>query len=420
MSQVTNQNQKSSARERRRRARITVMVAVLIILLLLTAGVMYTVIRVLQPAGSQVVKSEGGGEGFEWVRSIYGWGPSADQQFKNPGTVAVGPDGAIYTEYVLGDQILVFNPDGSFRRSIGPGSMMAGSPSPLQRPSSVDVDVNGDVYVSDLVAGKVFVFAPEGNLIRAIETGPARTVTVHKDRLYIGLEGTVEIRDKKGEVVSTIGKRGFGKDQFNSPDSIAVAEDGTFYVSDSLNGRIKAYSKDAQLLWVFPSYGAEAKPVTGNLAGSTSRDASGNTEFQLPRGITLDAKGRLLVVDAFEYNVSIVELKKDGATTLESFGKEGATDGSLFYPSDIAFDAERDWVVVADSNNNRLQIFRIRGTGGESGIAAAYRRANLGPVWICAIPFGLLFLLALLLLIFRRRRRESDQVVKDEDELILE
>jgi MYXO-CTERM domain-containing protein len=88
---------------------------------------------------------------------------------------------------------------------------------------------------------------------------------------------------------------------------------------------------------------------------------------------------------------------------LARYGEYGQDDGKLSYPSDIAYDGVRDWVAVADTDNDRVQLFEIEGTGGGS-VLGDVRRGDYGPVWVCALPLAGLAALALLAALGRRRR----------------
>ena len=125
--------------------------------------------------------------------------------------------------------------------------------------------------------------------------------------------------------------------------------------------------------------------------------------LDLPQDVVLDAAGRLVAVDAF--NFSILVMNATSGAIENSFGQEGTGDGQFVYPSSLAYDAKRDWFVVADTSNNRLQIVRIEGSGGGPGQAAS--RALSSPFRVCAIPLAAL--LAALAILFVTRRRASER-----------
>jgi hypothetical protein len=60
--------------------------------------------------------------------------------------------------------------------------------------------------------------------------------------------------------------------------------------------------------------------------------------------------------------------------------------------------------VVADTSNNRLQVYSIVGSGGSFTTSA--RRFLDQPVWVFSIPL-LLLLAAIVLLVINRRRAQA-------------
>jgi peptidylamidoglycolate lyase len=76
----------------------------------------------------------------------------------------------------------------------------------------------------------------------------------HEDQLWltdVGLHQVFKF-DARGNLLMTVGERGVaGQDatHFNMPTDVAIAPDGTFYVSDGyINSRITKFSADGQLI----------------------------------------------------------------------------------------------------------------------------------------------------------------------------
>ena len=126
--------------------------------------------------------------------------------------------------------------------------------------------------------------------------------------------------------------------------------------------------------------------------------------------MTVDGSGRVLLVDPCVFAIMAVDPATGELT--ETWGDFGATDGTFAYPTGIDYDAERDYFVVADTANNRLQILELPGSGG-SALSGA-KRALDGPVWLCAIPL-ILLLIAIVLWISKRRRADDEVEVEDDE-----
>ncbi len=112
------------------------------------------------------------------------------------------------------------------------------------------------------------------------------------------------------------------------------------YVTDSNNGRLLVFAPD------------------GSIVARVGRGA-GKGNLGLPRGVAVDAEGRVYVVDSSGQSVFVYGQYKDGAPGLDflgSFGTAGVANGAFAYPNDIAVDA-RGRLYVADSANDRVQLW---------------------------------------------------------------
>jgi len=124
-------------------------------------------------------------------------------------------------------------------------------------PHSVTVDPQDNVWFTDVALNQVFKFSPEGKLLL------------------------------------TLGERGVAGDDgshFNRPTDVAVASDGSFYVSDGYgNNRVLKFAPDGKLLL---QWGTKGK---------------GPSQFDLPHGIALDTVGRVFVVDRRNARVQVFD-----------------------------------------------------------------------------------------------------------------
>jgi hypothetical protein len=367
--------------------------SILVLLLVLMGAMVYALFRILTPVGAPGIAGNPLPPGLTWVRSIYGYGPRDDQQFKSPTDCAISPDGTIWGTDPQGARLLAFNPDGSFKSLIHRGPAGTG-PGRLSRPEGVGTDESGNVYVADYGGNKVAVYTPDNKLLKEWEVPLPLDVTVTKERIYVSAVSGIAVFARDYSFVGLWGRRGTGPEEFDTPRGIVVASDGTVYVSDTNNARLKAYSKDGKLLWIWPKDRLEAtRPGVGNKL---------KTQLQLPSAMSMDGKGRLVLVDPFRFQLLVIDPAAPEATKLVAgYGDQGSSDGLFAYPTGIAYDVTRDWFVVADTSNDRLQIVRIPGSAANP-IAPAVARAFAGPWWLCAIPLALLVLAAVL--VFARVR----------------
>jgi sugar lactone lactonase YvrE len=379
-----------------RRSR-TVLAIVLVVLFFLLIGVGWFVLQLATPAGAP--DSDDLPEGVTWVRSIYAWGETVNEQLVAPVDAAVAPDGTIWV-VTNKTKVVAFRPDGR------PHFIIHGDPG--QGPGQVvsleglDVDDEGNIYVTDFGKNAVLVFSPEGELLQEWGVQQPNEIAVRGDRVAVAAAYGVGLFDTEGNLIAQWGKRGSEDADFDIPHGIVIGEDGTIYVSDTQNRRVKAYDQSGRLLWI------KQAPLAEDLESTTETETVEGVRqnLQIPAGMTFDGAGRLLLVDPFEFQIVSLDTEDEGLIT-GRWGEFGEEDGKFAYPTGLSYDSTRDTFAVADTANNRVQIIRLPGSGGNlltRGIAAATDR----PYWVCLIPL-LLLLAALAVAVMRRRRQKREE-----------
>lgn len=134
---------------------------------------------------------------------------------------------------------------------------------------------------------------------------------------------------------------------FDSPNDIARASDGTIYVADTFNHRIRKVTP-AGVVTTFAGSG-----TLGFLDGSATE-----AQFAYPTGLDFDSNGNLYVVD--RQNQRIRKITPAGVvTTFAGSGEMGTdngdgTEATFYYPEGIAI-ADDDSVFVSDVLNQKIR-----------------------------------------------------------------
>jgi len=166
----------------------------------------------------------------------------------------------------------------------------------------------------------------------------AHSVTIDPQGFFWVTDSAAHVVQKispEGRVLMTLGKKGMAgdntsRDLFNQPNHVAIAPNGDIYVSDGyVNARVVHFSRTGQFI-----------RIIGGVKGS----APG--QLQLPHGVALDSRGRLLVNDSDNKRVSV-------------FDKNGTFVESWPYPSrgGIAVAAD-DTVYISDVNVGIVNIVK--------------------------------------------------------------
>jgi sugar lactone lactonase YvrE len=204
--------------------------------------------------------------------------------------------------------------------------------------------VDGSLWIADAQVGAIASWADGGDRTRWLANEafvrPAGMAYCESNELcYVtdADQDAILAIDHQGQVVLQIGTSGSGLGEFNHPSHVAIGQNDTLIVADSMNFRVQRLGLDGRPISVFGR--------KGNAAGDLS----------LPKGVATDSSGNIWVVDAHFENVQA--FTPEGQLLL-ALGREGTEAGEFWLPSGLCVD-ERDRMWVADSGNHRVQVFEL-------------------------------------------------------------
>ncbi len=244
--------------------------------------------------------------------------------------------------------------------------------------------VTGAAPKSSLVAGTGAAKYQDGNgqaasfnLPRGIHRSPDGTLVIadrsnHRVRA-INAQGQVS-------TVAGSGTKGFlngpgNSARFSSPEDVATGPDGTVYVADSANHRIRSVSTKGQV---------DTKAGNGS---ATWKDGPGaSASFNNPQGVAVDAKGQVFVADSYNHRIRRIDVN-GVVTTVAGSGSAGFAEGKAAaakfnypYGLDVAGDGK---IYVADGNNHRVRVIStsgvvttFAGTGTKASVDGALATAQ--------------------------------------------
>ena len=242
----------------------------------------------------------------------------------------------IYVADASGRRVIVQNNQSEFIRAIG-------GPDILLNPVDVALSPDEDrIYVSDSYLHQVLIFDAEGELVGRIGKHEG-DLAAKEDRRNAEPHGSMganppenPTREAGDESSDLFENRGRGESEFRYPSFLSTAPDGTLYVTDAMNFRIQAFTRDGEFL---RQIGA-----LGDRPGSFAR----------PKGSAVDSDGNFYAVDAAFGNVQIFDTE---GRLLLAFSEMGNGPGQIWMPLGMAIDGQNR-IFVADRFNNRLQVFQ--------------------------------------------------------------
>jgi sugar lactone lactonase YvrE len=137
------------------------------------------------------------------------------------------------------------------------------------------------------------------------------------------------------------------------PSGLALDKDGTLFIADTFNGRIRAIDPATGLIRTVVGDGVEYRYQGAVEPPSAS--------ISRPSGIALDAEGNLFITDSDNHLVrrwdrSTGRLDRLAGVGIANYGGDGgaALEASLSYPFGIVLDQDGN-VIIADTFNHRIR-----------------------------------------------------------------
>lgn len=247
--------------------------------------------------------------------------------------------------------------------------------------------------ISTVAGNATSGYAGDGGLATSAQlNGPNGLAVDSNGNIYIADEGNSRIRKVASSgTISTVagdGLYGFAGDggsatgaSLNLPAGVAIDSSGNLYVADTINNRIRVVSS-----------GGSIATIAGNGVFNFSGDEGLATAAQLyqPSGVRLDLSGNILISDTG--NNRVRKVTSETIATIAGNGAPGysgdggpAIKAQVNQPRGIAVDASGR-ILIADSGNHVIRAispsgtittFAGNGSQGYSGDGGAATKAEL-------------------------------------------
>jgi peptidylamidoglycolate lyase len=221
-------------------------------------------------------------------------------------------------------------------------------------PHGLKVDNKNNIWVTDVGLNQVFKFSHEGKLL--MKLGVAKVAGDDNSHFYkptdiaIAKDGSFYVSDgygnsriikfsATGKYLFQWGKKGNRKGEFNIPHGISLDRNGNVYVADRENNRIQIFDPNGHFI----------KQLTNKTFGAIC-------------AVAFDTQSNLFAVD----DLTFMKLKHRGSDVFvfdttgkvkTRFGRSGFYEGPICWYHDIAIDNQEN-IYVGDILGNKIQKFK--------------------------------------------------------------
>ena len=271
--------------------------------------------------------------GASYVRSFGRDGPG---KLAQPVGVAVSAAGDVFVSSSGDHRIVVFGPDGTFRRHFG---QQGGGPGALARPMNLSIGPDDLLYVAEYLNDRISVFQLDGTFVRHVTAkgldGPAAAAVDAHGALYVAnfYGHDILIVSRDGNLLGEWGHPGrIAHGELHYATDVAFAPDGSLWIADAYNNRLQRF-------------------VDGRSTAIAGWDPVLRIfGFRVATSVTVDASGRVYGSDFGHGKVRVFD---GSGVPIGSFGAPGRGVGQFDRPEGIAVRGSR--IYVADFGNNRVQ-----------------------------------------------------------------
>lgn len=318
-------------------------------------------------------------------------GPAIHALISNPTAVALDRQGNLYIADVYNHRIRKVNSQGTISTVMGTG---ISDPQTGDHPAiemnlnsayGIATDAENSLYVLDRIRSRIFRVEPDGTAKRIVGTGengfagdggpaidaqlmnPNHLVVDSGGSLYIADSGNRRIRRVSPDgIISTVagtGDDGFANDggpALNAPiafpSAIAIHKNGSLYIADFLNHRIRRVSPDGVITTIAgtgePEYNGDGRPALECSIGE-------------PCGVAVDQGGYVYIGDQVNCRIRVVTpegvMHTVAGTGIQGYSGDGgpARNAQMSNPDIIAFDTEGNLYVPDYANAVVRKLTRI-------------------------------------------------------------
>ena len=289
-------------------------------------------------------------------------------------------------EHVHGSQFIVCVKPFQFRPVLSFGEQ-GSSVGKFNKLWGVAVNANDEIAVTDTKNHRVQIFSSRGKFLRSFgkkgdnagEFNNPRGILFHNNgNIFVAdsFNHRIQIFSGEGKFVGSFGGKGNVDSQLDIPPGLSVDSEGNIIVADAGNKLIKIFSPDGKFLRRIGEEGSFTLPIhciqydrylivsdhgdhcikvfdrNGNFRYKFGKRGVEDGEFTLPRCLSMNKSGQLMVCDSCNNRIQVFELNGKFVGT---FGTQGKNLGEFGCPTALAV-LSTGRFVVTEAGNHRIQI----------------------------------------------------------------
>lgn len=281
---------------------------------------------------------------FEHVMTIGSEG-SGPGQFKYVEDFAFDKDGHLLVTDAANSNIQVFDKTtGAYITQFGG---KGDDDENFEKPEGIAVAPTGEIFVADYATGYIKKFDENYSWMMTFsdygeEPGQnfrSEFMDIHEGLLYMAEVGNnrIDVFDLDGNFKFLFGGPGTAPGKLQNPEAAKVDSAGNVYVSDLKNDRIQVFTKDGKFVKTW----------------GTSGENPG--ELKAPAGIAIDKENNVYVTEIGNDRIQMFDQQ---GNFLAMWGRSGSGIGEFDNLHGIIVDDASGWIYIADTGNNRIQVFK--------------------------------------------------------------
>jgi DNA-binding beta-propeller fold protein YncE len=185
-------------------------------------------------------------------------------EITDPQGLCIAASGQIFIPDAGNDRVAIWNADGSFLTTWG---RTGSRPGQMAHPADVDVDDDGFAYVADTFNHRIQKFTPDGLFCLEIRDlgawgrlgEPVAVMTDADHNIFVlDCEHACLVKlSADGVPLSRLPAADASQDLFEDPVDVQIGHDGSVYVGDRRNLRIRRFAQSSELLGTIDLSSAE-------------------------------------------------------------------------------------------------------------------------------------------------------------------